>query len=242
MADEATTPSQRVLDEIISRAVKLLGFAGTNQTVLTLLRKHGFTPAAQDEGWRLIQTASGYAKPKAEPPKESPAVREADEAQAELDNWDEPNFRLIRAALARRHADTLAYLFRDDLEAKQGAEAVLSVKTLLDRVETLQRGGDATRPDAQKARDQEALKLLAERGYTAELWAKLGELVRRATQAADVPPSEPPLISATERQAALLELYGWYKDWSEVAHVYIKRRDYLIGLGLAERKKKKKPA
>lgn len=34
----------------------------------------------------------------------------------------------------------------------------------------------------------------------------------------------------------LLALRVWYEDWAEVARVMIRRRDYLILLGLAERK------
>ena len=37
---------------------------------------------------------------------------------------------------------------------------------------------------------------------------------------------------------ALLELHGWYQEWAETARAEITRRDYLIRLGLAQRRTK----
>jgi hypothetical protein len=54
-------------------------------------------------------------------------------AIAELDEWDEPGFRRIAAALERLHPDAHAFVFAG-LEAARGTGSVLSVTTLLDRV------------------------------------------------------------------------------------------------------------
>lgn len=40
-----------------------------------------------------------------------------------------------------------------------------------------------------------------------------------------------------EREQGLLALRAWYLDWSDTARAVISRRDYLIRLGLAQRKK-----
>ena len=40
-----------------------------------------------------------------------------------------------------------------------------------------------------------------------------------------------------EREEALRELRAWYKDWSETARAVIGRRDHLILMGLAHRKR-----
>jgi hypothetical protein len=37
--------------------------------------------------------------------------------------------------------------------------------------------------------------------------------------------------------AELQELYRWYRDWSHTARAVIRRRDYLIALGVVDRKK-----
>lgn len=40
-----------------------------------------------------------------------------------------------------------------------------------------------------------------------------------------------------------MALRAWHEDWSEMAKVAVKRRDYLIRMGLAKRKSgKNKPA
>jgi hypothetical protein len=40
------------------------------------------------------------------------------------------------------------------------------------------------------------------------------------------------------RDAELQELHGWYRDWAHTARAVIARRDYLILLGVVERKKR----
>ncbi len=40
--------------------------------------------------------------------------------------------------------------------------------------------------------------------------------------------------------ASLVALRAWYEEWSEIARAAIKRRDYLIRVGLAKRKSAKK--
>ncbi len=50
---------------------------------------------------------------------------------------------------------------------------------------------------------------------------------------------EPSAIKAEMDQAAI-EFKAWFDDWSEQALTVIKRRDHLILLGLAKRKKKAK--
>jgi hypothetical protein len=42
---------------------------------------------------------------------------------------------------------------------------------------------------------------------------------------------------AKERQDALVALRAWIEEWSEVARAVITRRDHLILLGLASRRK-----
>ena len=43
------------------------------------------------------------------------------------------------------------------------------------------------------------------------------------------------------RKPALLLLWRWHRTWSAIASALITRRDWLIALGLAKRKKKKTP-
>jgi hypothetical protein len=234
-----TQPSQRILDDIISRSVKFLSAVGTNATILSLMRANGFQKADHDEGWSLIHTASGYAPKKEAPKSDTQQTREIEDAEAQLDNWDEPHFRVIQNALARKFSATRDYLFRDGLSAKQGPEATISVRTFLNRIDDIINNNDKERREDAHKQDLEAIALLAQRGYHEAERKRLRGLIQIATSSADVPLPVNDTISQEEKQKTLIELYGWYKDWSTVAHVTIKRRDYLISMGLAERKTKK---
>ncbi|MEZ4393759.1 MAG: hypothetical protein R3A48_22030 [Polyangiales bacterium] len=48
--------------------------------------------------------------------------------------------------------------------------------------------------------------------------------------------------SLAERDAALRVLRVWCEEWSTIARQLIRRKDWLIALGLASRKRPKKPA
>ena len=71
-------------------------------------------------------------------------------------------------------------------------------------------------------------------GITPEVRGHLRELIAVAhTAAPPVFPSDP---SVEDRHQALLELRAWYKDWSETARAVIRRKDYLVMLGLSKRR------
>ena len=61
------------------------------------------------------------------------------EATAEIDGWDEPNFRILRATLKRKFPEQAAFVF-DNLAASTGAASVLGVTRLLDRLDELESG------------------------------------------------------------------------------------------------------
>src|SRR5205085_1827301 len=96
-------------------------------------------------------------------------------------------------------------------------------------------------PERKKSRkaDHAAIETLAARGINAEERARLHKLVKIAQ-------SEPQFgvmdasIDAKDKALVndLVELRKWYRDWSETARAAISRRDYLLLLGLAQRKVK----
>jgi uncharacterized membrane protein YgcG len=57
-------------------------------------------------------------------------------------------------------------------------------------------------------------------------------LIAKATTVVAVAP-----LSDAQRVTILLELYAWITDWSASAKLVITRRDYLIRLGIAKRRK-----
>lgn len=187
----------------------------------------GYTAADHDEGWDLLHRAAGYRRDESTVIINNPSA----DALAELDAWDEKGFMLARAALERRHPAQAAFVF-EGLEASTGGEAVIGVRTFLERLTAL--AEDPARAETRDA-DAAALATLAARGIDAAERARLAELVRVASTAA---PTDIPVIDDADADAALVELYAWYREWSRTARVVIKSRRMLIYLGLATAKRR----
>lgn len=233
-----TEYSRQVLEEAPERVLTLLSGIGTSLAIRAHLARVGYCAKDHEEGWRLLHAAAGYDA--------TIPTLEAEEqvalAIAELDAWDEPHFRLARAALGRRYPAQAAFLF-EKLEATQGAAAVLSVKTFLDRLDMLEgkAPGRNHKDKATKAADFAALTALASRGITHAERLRLRGLIKTAEEGAEL--SERAKQQAEEnekqqaaRQGALVALRAWFDEWAETARVVIKRRDQLIRLGLAKRR------
>ncbi|MGE0328957.1 MAG: hypothetical protein AB7S68_41965, partial [Polyangiaceae bacterium] len=168
--------------------------------------------------------------------QEADAVIDADvrDAIAELDAWDEPAFKILSATLKRRFPEQHAFLL-DGLAPSTGAEALLGIRLLLDRLDQMDK---SSARKATRKQDAEALELLAERGIDGETRSRLRSLLSIAQRAAEPPPQ-----SSEEKHAAelahvetLVSLREWFEEWSEIARACVSRRDYLIRMGLASRR------
>jgi len=226
-------PSDTVLNETPAHGLKFMGAMSTNAYIRAVLDRRGYSDAHHERGWTLVLRASGYRGPPATTARSAP---EAAAAIVTLDAWDEPNFRVAGAALATEFPDQYTFLFQD-LEPQTGPGAVVSITTFLDRLDTLQNGKD--RKATRKA-DEAALAKLSDRGITAEERTRLRGLLTVALGSPNAD-SAPPSIKAdpkaeAEQRAAKIELWTFYAEWSEIARADIKRRDYLIQLGMAKRK------
>ena len=190
----------------------------------------GYTADDHREGWQYLHRCAGFVE-EAEDLTEEPSVREAIE---ELDAWDEPAFRIVRATLERRFPDQSAFVMKG-LKPATGAAAVLSVEQLLDRLDALERGPERK---ATRKEDQAALDVLGQRGIDDAKRKRMRELVATAKSVVPVTQTDPQVVEEEEtaRRDALNDLYAWYREWAEVARATIKRRDYLIRLGLASRR------
>jgi len=224
------------------RALTFLRAVGTSPVIRTIMAAHGYTQQEHDLGWKLLQQVSGYTPPAPGPASglgldADPAVRDA---IARLDEWDEPNFEWIEAALKRAFPQVAEFVF-NNLKPGEGAEAVVSVATLLARLEALD---SAKEREATRKQDHAALKLLEARGLTKKVRESLAADVataKKGTQATVVlDPSAKDEQAEEQHQTAQADLYAWYKDWTATARTHITRRDYLIRLGLANRKKPEK--
>lgn len=212
------------------RVLTFLRAAGTSKGIRALLAAKGYADADHQEGWSLLHNVSGVTS-------EAPAfdtnvgVRDA---ITELDNWDEDGYRLVRASLSRKHPAQAEFVLRG-LGPAEGAGAVLSVKNLLDRLDALESSLD--RQPTREA-DRAALATLEARGLGAVERTRLRGLVKQAEGATAAGPADPAGDEVADKKylADLLALRGWFVEWGELARVAVKRKDYLIRLGLAKRK------
>lgn len=234
MPDNQPIASQTVLEESPARALTFLRGVATNPVIHAQLAAVGFTPDDYQQGWALLHAASGYTPTPIATPERSPAFL----AMQELDAWDEDGFRRIRAALEHLHPEQATFVFAGDLAASTGAAAVLGVKTLLDRLDTLESGEERKKT---RKPDLAALKTLEARGIGPAERSRLRKLVDTAqTVGAPAALAGPTIAGAAERTRALEALYAWFKDWSRTAHSAVKKRSHLITLGLAKRRSRKK--
>jgi hypothetical protein len=234
MTTADTPPSRQVLDEAPTRAIRLLKTLGTHLQIRAVLAARGYTHDDHREGWNLLHAAAGFDAPAAAPGAALATTLDETVRSAitELDATDEPLLRILRASLGRRFPAQAAFVL-DGVESAQGAGAILVVATLLDRLDAL-----ATDPARKKTRaaDREALDLVTQRGYGPDRLKALRALVKQAQSSPAALPSAATAASDDpSRAAALVALYAWWKEWSEIARAVIRRRDHLILLGLARR-------
>jgi hypothetical protein len=211
------------LQDTPGQALAFLRGVAIKSEIRQALEAAGYTPAEHALGWKLVLEVSGYDAPIASPGADA-RVRSA---IAELDAWDEGGFRRIRVALERLHPEQAKVVF-EGLDPSSGAMAVVGVSRLLDRLDSL----EASTSEA----DHAAIATLSGRGIGKGERARLLELVRVAQAGTS---AEPLPVSPSEQQRAetLAALHAWYVDWSETARTVIRRRDFLVMLGVAKRRR-----
>lgn len=213
-------PSRQTLERTVTRVMVFTMGVVRYPAIAAILATKGYGPKAHEHVWTRLKKLGELPAAPAAAGLSDKAVRAA---IIELDAWDEPNYDILRAVLESRFPAFRDSLFQD-LEPKQGSEAVYGISTLLDRLDALETGAN---PDAPAI-----LELLSERSYTPAERARLRGLVQTATTFAASQP-----VSDTERTTILTELYAWYKEWSTIAKRIITRRQHLIALGLATPRK-----
>lgn len=232
---ESLDPSAKVLKATPQRALAFLAGVARNPDIQRLLAARGWSLADYEEGWSRLRGSLGYASGT----PQSPVRTLASEATEAIDAWDEPTFRIAQATLRYRYPGQHAFLFAGDVGPVRGVGAILPVVRFLDRLDALERGRG--RPKATRQADAAAVAALAKRGIGAAERKRVRALIEQASQAEGLapadsrprPPTAPPEEDDDAHQAALLALYHWLHEWSELARITIRRRDLLIRLGLA---------
>jgi len=202
---------------------------GTSAPIHAALAARGYSREHHQQGWGLLHAVSGYQDKAV--PLEDHSVRDAIK---QIDDWDEDGFQVIAASLRHRYPEQAANLL-NGLGPSTGAAAVLGVKQLLTRLDAMENGTDR---EATRVKDQAAIALLSQRGIDTNERQRLRALIELAESAPDVSLSDASAISRAEAAyvKGLTSLRAWFEERAGIARVAIKRRDYLIRLGLAKRR------
>jgi hypothetical protein len=193
---------------------------GTHAPIRAALQAGGYGPADHEEGLRLLVAACPYGTTGLDPADDAPARQ----AVAELDHWTKGHLPRLRAALEHLHPEALGMLA--ELECTEPAGAVLSVATLLKRLDALE----------SEQGSSSVLDTLARRGVDLRERQRLLTLVQTAQHARGTPRG--PSNSPTLTDEPLLALHHWFADWSSTARTFVTRRDWLIRLGLSRRRRR----
>jgi len=223
-AELTPQPSEWALRELPARVVVFLRAAGTHPPLRAALEAGGYGACDHAEGLRLLAGACPYRDGGLDPADDTAARR----AVAELEWWAKRHLARLRAALERLHPEAVRIV--PEVNGLDGAEAVLAVATLLGRVNEL----EVREPNGA------VLETLRRRGLDCALRRRLGELVEAAKRVER--PRVVPLVD-TEPDGApdaeIVALHRWYDDWSATARALVERKDWLIRLGLSERRRRR---
>jgi len=151
------------------------------------------------------------------------APNKAKEYLADLDDWENAWFPVVSATLERHYPALHATIFKN-LSQTSGAEVIVSVGTLLDRLDTMKASEAGKKADA----------LLVTRGLTTEVRAQASKLIDTIKQTEETVLPEIDPASKAEQEKALDKVWAWYREWSQIARTVIKRGDVLIRLGLRQ--------
>ncbi len=197
------------------KAERILAFllGMRNLKAIEPMMLHGFDQADIDEGWRLLRGMASYPFEQAKQP-EAVSV----DYVAMVDAWENHWFQIIEACLARRFPAVRERVFAN-LRQVSGPKVLLSVRTLIDRVEALRRG---------TAVEREAFALLALRGISDAMLVE----VRAMLDAAERPRPERTVTAPRfDQKAAEDAAWAWYLEWSSIAQKAVGDRRVLRELG-----------
>jgi hypothetical protein len=133
-----------------------------------------------------------------------------------------------------------AYLFADQLAATKGPGSLGTVGTFIDRAVALRDGTDpkrtATAKEDRAAMDRLATRLVFTPAIEDTLRGRIAAAKTLATASVTTADAEKKRL---ETQATAKEFKIWLTEWRAIARAVVTRRDWLIRLGLASRRKTK---
>jgi hypothetical protein len=213
--------SEQTLEATPTRALIFLRGVGTSDPIRLSLASLGYDAAEHARGWSLLHAVSGFTAPSTAAADDAPDAQVANAISA-IDAADERIHRIVDASLRHRFPALRDELLAD-LKPARGAESVLYVRTLLSRLSKL------SGPDGKAA-----LEVLSRRSLTPAYRAELAALVKTAERY--TAPTAPAADDGSY-QSGLRALRAWFEEWAELARTELSRKDYLLRLGLARRKR-----
>jgi hypothetical protein len=205
---------------IADRTARLL-FGMALPRVFEHLAGYGLRRADLEEGWALLKDAML-------PPDAAIDTAPANaDLIAALDAWEDRWYPVIEATLARRFPEIRESIFYG-LSQSEGPAVVLSVLTLVDRIDGLNRNRGHI--------EQAAALRLQQRGLTPDVLEsarKIIATIAEPSSAATEPVPPGPSVNATPSASVREEtLRAYYYEWSSIARVAIRDKGTLRQLGL----------
>lgn len=208
------------LNEKLSKMLAFL-VALRDPRIFAVMAKRGMTQEILDEGWTFFSTAAG-AKLRYQPATAATQTSgEETKLLADLDGWENEWFPVIEAVL-RRHFPALYERVFLNLSQTEGKAVIVSVSTMLERLRDLEGSADG----------KKALALLEARQFNAEARKPAEEILAKLRAVGEAVVPEVDALSKEEQEKALVEAWGWYREWSTIARTLITRGDVLIRMGL----------
>ncbi|MBI5515430.1 MAG: hypothetical protein HY909_16745 [Deltaproteobacteria bacterium] len=238
-AFETVSVTRAVLEETPGRALTLLMAMHRNRAIRAAMESVGCLPAQRADGWNRLRAVTVDSETSDGGDGDTSVVETSvRDAVLALDEADEDLVRVVRATLTHSFPAQAGAVLKG-VKAGEGGAAVLTVATILGRLEGLKSSGLG----------RAALERLSARGLTAARRGQLATWVEVAQGAGLAPvfdrEKDAELAARKDGEdaeylRALRALRAWYEEWSELARTVVARRDYLILMGLGERKAKAK--
>lgn len=206
-------------EERFARVVKLL-LSVNDSKVAGYLAKRGFSEEDRAEGWELFDKAT--RRHVGMQPLVSNGLTQ--ELITRIDAWENVWFDVASAALGRKFPKVHDALFLN-IGKSSGADVIVGVKTLLDRLDALEaEGGEQAKG---------ALALLDKRGLTLAVREQARKVLFEATSSPLRP--EPPveLEQAKQDEQAIEAMWAWYKDWATTARTVVTPKALRIRMGVS---------
>lgn len=225
--------TDEVLEKTPGRVTRFLFAINSSAQIRFRMQQYGWKPSAAKEAVHHLHALMGYTFTNDVELEVKKLDKPVADAIAALDALDEKYYPLSRATLGRRHPKHRDFVFADGLTASKGVAAVGGFRIFLNRLKVLEKGESGV---GTPASDREALARLASHGIDAKERERLEKLVELVETSTVVQIAEDDPAAEAERRKHLIELRGWFEEWSTVARVAIVRRDHRISLGIAKRR------